>query len=62
MIAENAYILLKGTISIKWVAAPVEEDNDGKELVFNNYWFMSEINNTQIDNAKHTDVIIPLYI
>ena len=33
----DAYILVKGTISIKGVAAAVE-DNDGKELVFNNYW------------------------
>ena len=32
----DAYILVKGTISIKGVAAAVE-DNDGKELVFNNY-------------------------
>ena len=33
----DAYILVKGTISIKRVPAPVEEDNDGKELEFNNY-------------------------
>ena len=33
----DAYILVKGTIPIKGVAAAVE-DNDGKELVFNNYW------------------------
>ena len=60
----DAYILVKGTISI----APQEGDNPnhgGKEVVFKNFApftdCINEINNKQIDNAKDIDVVIPMY-
>ena len=52
----DAYILVKGTISIERVAAPAAADNNDKEVVFKNCALfndcISEINNTQTDNAK----------
>ena len=46
------------------VAAPAAADND-KEVVFKNCALftncISEINNTQIDNTKYIDVIMPMY-
>ena len=60
----DAYILVKGTISIKRVAAPAV-DNDGNKAVFKKCVLftdcISEINNTYIYNAKHIDVIMPMY-
>ena len=61
----GAYMLIKGTISIEQVQALAEPDNDGKEAVFKNSTpftdFISEINNTQIDDAKNIDVVMPMY-
>ena len=61
----DAYILVKGTISIKRVAAPVAADNNDKEVVFKNCApfsdCISDINNTQIDNSKNIDVIMPMH-
>ena len=61
----GAYMLVKGTISIEQVQALAEPDNDGKEAVFKNCTpftdFISEINNTQIDDAKNIDVVMPMY-
>ena len=46
----HAYILVKGTLSIKQVQASAAPDNDGKEVVFKNRGLftdcISEINNT----------------
>ena len=60
----DAYILARGTISV----APQEEDNPNhnyKEVVFKNHAaltdYISEINNTEIDNAKDIDVAMPTY-
>ena len=60
----DAYMLVKGTISI----APQEGDNTNngnKDVVFKNCVpftdCISEINNTQIDNAKDIDVVMPIY-
>ena len=40
-------------------------NNNGIEVVFQNYVpftnFIREINNTQIDNAKDIDVVMPMY-
>ena len=56
----DAYILVKGTISITAEAGD-NPNNANKKVVFKNYAlftdYISEINNTQIDNAKHIDVI-----
>ena len=61
----DVYILVKGPISIKRVAAPAAVDNDGKEVVFKNWAPFSdcvtEINNTQINNAQNIDIFMPMY-
>ena len=58
-------ILVKGTISTVRVQAPVEPDNAGKEVVFKNCDpltdCINEINNTQIDNPKGIDVVMPMH-
>ena len=59
-----AYILVKGNISVN--------NNDGtggnkigKKVIFKNSALftnlISKINNTQIDNAEHIDMLIPMY-
>ena len=60
----DAYILVKGTISIE-AQAGKNPNNSNKKIVFKNCApftdCISKINNTQIDNAKHIDVIMPIY-
>ena len=64
----DTYILVSGTITIDRAGA----DSNGKQLderikrvickncaPFSDY--ISEINNTQIDNAKDLDVVMPVY-
>ena len=54
------------TISITRVLAPAQAENVGKKVVFKNCApltdCISEINNTQIDNAKYIGVIMPVYL
>ena len=61
----DAYIFVKGTITVVWVAAPAPAINAVKEVVFKNCApftdCISEINNAKIDNAKETDVLMPTY-
>ena len=61
----GAYMLVKGTMSIEKAQAPAEPDSYGKETVFKNCTpftdFISEINNTQIDDAGNIDVVMPMY-
>ena len=62
----DAYILAKGTITSAPVPQPpANPNNNGKEVVFKNCALftdcISEINNTQIDNAKYIDVVMPIY-
>ena len=58
----DAYILVKGTISVNNTAAA---NNDDKKVIFKNCApftnCISEINNTQIDNAKDIDIVMPMY-
>ena len=58
----DACVLVKG---IAQVAAPPAADNNDKDVVFKNCSpftdYISEINNTQIDNTRQIDVIIPMY-
>ena len=63
----DAYILVKGKITIAGAgkdAAPRQADERDKGLVFKNCApfinCISEINNTQIDNAKDTDIVMPM--
>ena len=64
----DAYILVSGTITITGAGADdaakrLDERNKG--VIFKNCapftdW-ISEINNTQIDNAKYIDIVMPMY-
>ena len=60
----DAYILVKGTIN-NTAAAGTAANNHDKKVIFNNCApftnCISEINNTQIDNAKDIDIVIPMY-
>ena len=60
------YILVKDTISIANITAAITDaSNDNKEVLFKNCaqfkGCISEINNTQRDNGKDIDVIMPIY-
>ena len=53
------------TISIERVKTPAERNNNGKEVVFKNCApftdCISEVTDTQIDNAEDIDVVMPMY-
>ena len=64
----DAYILVKGTITIAGAgddAAARQADERDKGVAFKNCApftnCISEINNTQVDNAKDIDIVMPLY-
>ena len=64
----DAYILVKGTITIngRGADAPARQaDERDKGVSFKNCApfinCISEINNTQIDNAKYIDIVMPMY-
>ena len=64
----DAYILVKGKITIAAAGADVaatQADEINKGVIFKNCApfinCISEINNTQIDNAKDIDVVMPMY-
>ena len=64
----DAYILVKGTITITGSrddAAARQADERVKGVVFKNCApftnCISEINNTQVDNAKDIDIVLPIY-
>ena len=62
----DAYILVKGTITINNTAAQgAAANNSNKKVIFKNCApftnCISEINNTQIDNAKDIDIVMPMY-
>ena len=62
----DAHILVKGTISINNTAAQgAAENNTNKKVIFKNCApftnCISEINNTQIDNAEDIDIVKPMY-
>ena len=62
----DAYILVKGTISVNNTAAQgAATNNTNKNVIFKNCApftnCISEINNTQIDNAKNIDIVMPMY-
>ena len=58
----DAYIVVKGTISVNNTAAA---NSTNKKVIFKNCApftnCISEINNTQIDNAKDIDIAMPMY-
>ena len=62
----DAYILVKGTISANNnAAAGAAVNNNDKKVIFKNCApftnCISEINNTQIDNANDIDIVMPIY-
>ena len=62
----DAYILVKGTISVNnTAAADPDANNINKKVIFKNCApfinCISEINNTQIDNAKDIDIVMSMY-
>ena len=62
----DAYILAKGTISVaNAAAAGVAANNINRKVILKNCApftnCISEINNTQIDNATDIDIVIPMY-
>ena len=64
----DAYILAKVKIKITgagYNSAARHADERDKGVAFKNYspftYWISEINNTQIDNAKDLDTVIPMY-
>ena len=62
----DAYILVKGTISINNTAAQgAAANNINKQVIFKNCApftnRISEINNTQIDNAKYINIVMSMY-
>ena len=64
----DAYILVKGTITITGAgddAAARQVDQRDKGVIFKNCApftnCKSEINNTQVDNAKDIDIVMPMY-
>ena len=61
----DAYILVKETISVNNTAAQGAANNTNKKVTFKNCApftnCISEINNTQIDNAKDIDIVMPMY-
>ena len=62
----DAYILVKGTISVNNTAADdAAANNTNKKVILKNCASftncISEINNTQVDNAKDIDIVMPMY-
>ena len=62
----DAHILVKGTINVDNTAAQgAAANNTNKKVIFKNCApftnCISEINNTQIDNAKDIDIVMPMY-
>ena len=64
----DSYILVKGIITIAGEgndAAARQADERDKDVIFKNCASfincISEINNTQVDNAKDIDIVMPMY-
>ena len=62
----DAYIFVNSTIAVNnTAAAGADANNTNKKVVFKNCApftnCISEINNTQVDNAKDIDIVMPIY-
>ena len=62
----DAYILVKGTITVNnTAAADSDANNTNEKVIFKNCApftnCISEINNTQVDNTKDLDIVMPMY-
>ena len=61
----DAYVHVKGTITVNnTAAADANGNNTNKKVIFKNCApftiCISEINNTQVDNAKYIDIVMPM--
>ena len=55
----DAYILVKGTVTINnTVAAGADANNTNKKVIFKN---CAPFTNPQVNNAKDIDILIPMY-
>ena len=62
----DAYIFVKGTITVNNTAAvDPDANNANKKVIFKNCFpftnCISEINNTRVDNAKDIDIVMLMY-
>ena len=62
----DPYILVKGTITVNnTAAADADANNTNKKVIFKNCApftnYISRNNNTQVDNAKDIDIVMPMY-
>ena len=62
----GAYILVKETIRVlNTTANGIAENKSNKKVIFKNCApftdRISKINNTQVDNAKYIEVVMPVY-
>ena len=61
----DAYILVKGNISVNNTGTAAAPTNRNKKVIFKNCGpftsCISKINNTQIDNAEYIDIVMPMY-
>ena len=60
----DAYILVSGTITVPNTGEAAKPNNRKNVIIKNCAPFtdcISEINNTQIDNAKEIDIVMPMY-
>ena len=62
----DAYILVKGTITVpNTAAAGAAINNTNKKVVFKNCTpftsCITKINNTQVDYAEDIDIVMPMY-
>ena len=62
----DAYTLVKGAITVNNIAAvDPDANNTNKKVIFKNYApftnYISEINNTQVDNAEDIDIVMNMY-
>ena len=62
----DAYILVKGNISVNnTAAAGAAVNNINKKVIFKNCFlftnYISKINNTQLNDAEYIDIVMPIY-
>ena len=60
----DAYLLVSGTITVPSATAAVDTSNRKNIIIRNCSPFticISEVNNTQIDNAKDIEIVMPMY-
>ena len=61
----DAYILAKGIVTVNNTGTAASPNNINKNVILKNCApftnCISEINNTQVDNAKDIDIVMPMY-